>query len=141
MNSTDIFHINTEEEMLVLGKHLTSIIQPGMLVFLHGELGAGKTTLTRGFLRALGYEGAVKSPTYTLVETYLFDSKNVHHFDLYRMKDPQEVIWMGLRDYIEPASICFIEWPEKGGEYLPEANISIHINFSEQARTVSIQQE
>jgi tRNA threonylcarbamoyladenosine biosynthesis protein TsaE len=127
--------------MLALGKELAAIFKPGMVVFLHGELGAGKTTLTRGFLRALGYAGAVKSPTYTLVETYLFSSKNVHHFDLYRMKDPQEIIWMGLRDYMEPASICLIEWPEKGGEYLPEPNISVHIEFSDQARIVNIQQE
>lgn len=134
----ETFQISTEEEMLELGNRLATILKSGMLVFLEGDLGAGKTTLTRGYLRALGYEGVVKSPTYTLVETYLFDDFNVHHFDLYRLKDPQELIWMGFNDYVQDSTICLVEWPDRGVGVLPKPDARCHIDISETGRLVHL---
>jgi tRNA threonylcarbamoyladenosine biosynthesis protein TsaE len=134
----ETFQVNTEDEMLELGNRLATLFQPGMLIYLHGDLGAGKTTLTRGYLQALGYEGIVKSPTYTLVETYLFDDFNVHHFDLYRLKDPQELIWMGFNDYVQDSTICLVEWPDKGEGILPKADMTCHIDISEHGRLVHL---
>lgn len=108
------------------------------LIFLIGELGAGKTTLVRGFLRAAGYQGAVKSPTFTLVEEYLLNGLKVVHFDLYRLTDPEELEWIGFSDYLDQDTLCFIEWPEMGIGYLPEPDLCLSLSGQAQGHSLEI---
>lgn len=125
--------------MEALGGQLANCLGPPFLLFLQGELGAGKTTLVRGFLRALGHEGTVKSPTYTLVESYEFKKSVVHHFDLYRLMHPAELEERGFRDYLHSNSLCLLEWPEKGGSLLPVPDLVCHIDFIFQYRKVTFE--
>lgn len=113
----------------------------GQIIFLEGNLGAGKTTFVRGFLRQLGYNGAVKSPTFTLVETYFVNNQghngsNVYHFDLYRLSDPEELDYVGLSDYLDPEAILLIEWPDKGKGFLPLADLIIDIAYLGKEREI-----
>lgn len=122
--------IDNETAMVALGETLGRALaaQPqAVSVFLSGDLGAGKTTLARGVLAAFGHRGAVKSPTYTLVEAYEFGGRSVYHFDLYRLGDPEELEYMGIRDYFSEGSICLIEWPARGAGVLPPADWSIDV--------------
>jgi len=121
--------IKDERGMLEAGKQFAIQLKPGMLVFLVGDLGAGKTTLVRGVLQGLGHKGAVKSPTYNLVEPYTINGMPVFHFDLYRVRDAEELEYMGMRDYLNEASICFVEWPVNGGDLLPEPDFLVEINI------------
>lgn len=118
-----------ENEMLALGKSLFQVMQSEGVIFLHGDLGMGKTTLCRGVVLAAGHVGAVKSPTYTLVEPYSFGQLAIHHFDLYRLSDPEELEYLGIRDYFSAGMLSLIEWPEKGKGFLPEADIEITITL------------
>ncbi|MDP3018613.1 MAG: tRNA (adenosine(37)-N6)-threonylcarbamoyltransferase complex ATPase subunit type 1 TsaE [Methylococcaceae bacterium] len=104
------------------------------LVFLHGELGAGKTTLVRGFLRAAGHTGVVKSPTYNLVEEYQVQDRKIFHFDLYRVADPEELEWIGIRDYLAQDCVCFIEWSEMGQGFLPKPDVEITLLIQGEGR-------
>lgn len=142
--------IASEEDMLAFGSVLAKAIkttcnhhnhsEDGMLIYLYGLLGAGKTTLVRGFLRALGFAGKVKSPTYTLVEPYEIGGKSIFHFDLYRINDADELIYLGIQDYFVKSSISFIEWPENGQSLLPAADVALHIEFNgEHKRTIRIE--
>ena len=124
--------------MEALGAQLVKNISTPAVVYLRGELGTGKTTLVRGALRALGHHGAVKSPTFTLVESYSLPGLEIHHFDLYRIIDPEELEWIGLREYFHQHAIGFIEWPDKGLAQLPPATLSIQIFHDGDHRQVEI---
>lgn len=132
-----------EAATLAMGARLGRALAPGLAVWLQGDLGAGKTTLTRGLLRELGFAGRVKSPTYTLVELYAFPRFNLYHFDLYRFADPDEWEDAGFREYFNPGSICLVEWPDKGGGLLPEPDVAVKLDFrdggSVDGRTVRIE--
>ncbi len=111
----------------------------GGIIHLHGDLGAGKTTLTRGIMRGFGYEGAVKSPTYTLVEPYDFDQCSIYHFDLYRLAGAEEMDFLGTEDYFQDTNLCIIEWAEKGGEHVPAPDLSIHLSGTGTQREIVCQ--
>lgn len=118
-----------EAATLAFGARLARALTPGLSIWLVGDLGAGKTTLARGLLRALHYTGRVKSPTFTLVELYPFSSFNLYHFDLYRFTDPEEWEDAGFRDYFNPQSVCLVEWPEKAAGQLPEPDLIVRLEF------------
>lgn len=131
--------LRDEHETVALGSALSGLLVPGTVVFLDGELGAGKTTLTRGVLRALGHEGAVKSPTYTLCEPYLLQSgQQFCHFDLYRLSDPEELEYLGFRDYLSAGAIFFIEWPSRGTGWLPAADLKVSLTEAGGGRKVEL---
>jgi tRNA threonylcarbamoyladenosine biosynthesis protein TsaE len=130
--------IPTEQAMIALGKQLAMASGDTAIIFLYGQLGAGKTTFTRGFLQGLGYSGHVKSPTYTLVEPYQLSHGAIYHFDFYRLQDPHELEYMGIQDYFTPRAICIIEWPEYGKDMLPTSDLSCYIELSQQGRDVKI---
>lgn len=121
------FHLRDETETEAFGARLYRCLPTQSLIYLEGQLGAGKTTLVRGYLRAAGYLGAVKSPTYTLVEEYEIDHEKIVHFDLYRLAYPEELEWIGIRDYLSSHAVCFVEWPSMGQGILPEPDLSVHL--------------
>jgi len=141
VSATQEFYIDSETDMVAFGERIGRSLraQPKSLcIFLNGDLGAGKTTLSRGILRAFGHTGAVKSPTYTLVEIYEFAERRVYHFDLYRLGDPEELEYMGIRDYFSDGSICLMEWPERGKGVLPEPDLFIDVNVQGLGRLIKL---
>lgn len=130
--------IPTAEMMEAFGVALAECLSGGETVFLHGNLGAGKTTLVRGALHGFGYSNTVKSPTYTFVEHYTIDDKEIYHFDLYRLNDPEELEAMGIRDYFDDNAVCFFEWPENGQPMIPEPDIEIEIAIQDSARDIQL---
>ena len=126
--------LKDEAATLEAGREFSKMLHNGLTVYLHGNLGAGKTTFVRGVLQGLGHTGKVKSPTYTLVEPYLVSGFNVYHFDLYRFNDADEWEAAGFREYFNEKSICLVEWPEKAGNLLPLASFDIKISIIENGR-------
>lgn len=131
MSAPFILDLPDEAATLALGARLGRALAPGLSIWLRGDLGAGKTTLSRGLLRELGFSGRVKSPTYTLVELYGFPRFNLYHFDLYRFADSNEWDDAGFRDYFSQDSVCLVEWPDKGGGQLPAPDVVVELGFSE----------
>ena len=107
------------------------MLAPGMVIWLDGDLGAGKTTLVRALLRALGHTGPVKSPTYTLVEVYVVSSIYLYHFDFYRFNEPEEFADAGLGEYFRENALCLVEWPDKAAGYVPPADLALVFSFPE----------
>ncbi len=131
--------LESETETEQLGRELAQLamaLDSGLTIYLDGDLGMGKTTLSRGVMRGLGHEGAVKSPTYTLVEPYEELKPPAYHFDLYRLGDPEELEYMGIRDYFSGQYLCLIEWPERGKGLLPEPDLEIHLERDGEGRSV-----
>jgi tRNA threonylcarbamoyladenosine biosynthesis protein TsaE len=120
--------LKDETETMALGAALAARLGPGLVIYLSGELGAGKTTFARGVLRGLGYQGRVKSPTYALVELYTISRLYLYHFDFYRLENPREWIDAGLREYFGGDAVCLVEWPEKTRGTLPPADLIVKLH-------------
>lgn len=125
-----------ETSMLALGERLLPYLQPPKLVFLHGELGVGKTTLVRGILRAFGWQGVVKSPTFTVVEPYDLGDKQLYHLDLYRLTSADELEFIGIRDYFTSKSLIFVEWPSRALDCFPRPDVNCFIDMLPHGREV-----
>jgi len=131
-------YLADEQAMSDFGARIARVTQGHGLIFLEGNLGMGKTTLSRGIIRGLGHVGAVKSPTFTLVEPYEIGDIRAFHFDLYRLVDPEELEFLGIRDYFEDDALCLIEWPDKGAGFLPKPDLIITIGPQDSGRSLKI---
>ncbi|WP_347903621.1 tRNA (adenosine(37)-N6)-threonylcarbamoyltransferase complex ATPase subunit type 1 TsaE [Pseudomonas purpurea] len=131
-------YLANEEAMVALGTRIAQITRGHGIIFLDGDLGAGKTTLSRGIIRGLGHVGSVKSPTFTLVEPYEIGEVRAFHFDLYRLVDPEELEYLGIRDYLEDDALCLIEWPQKGAGFLPKPDLTITITPHDSGRSLTL---
>ncbi|WP_163831745.1 tRNA (adenosine(37)-N6)-threonylcarbamoyltransferase complex ATPase subunit type 1 TsaE [Spartinivicinus ruber] len=132
------FVLANEAATVDFGKQLALAADGKGIFYLEGNLGAGKTTLCRGVLQALGHQGSVKSPTYTIVEPYELDEYKAYHFDLYRLGEPEELEFLGVRDYLLDDNLCLIEWPERGEGFLPQADLTVTLSYQGQGRTVKL---
>ena len=136
-------YLPDESATLLLGAALARAVVPGLVIYLHGDLGAGKTALTRALIQAAGHKGTVKSPTYTLSEPYRVQldgqPANIIHYDLYRMSSPEEFLDAGFREDFDGKNICIVEWPEKGEPVLPPPDVRVLLNVSGVGRAVELQ--
>ena len=131
-------YLADEAATLAFGRGLLKILKGSPLVFVQGQLGAGKTTLVRGILRAMGHEGSVKSPTYTLLEPYEVAGRTVYHFDLYRIGDSEELDFIGMDELLDAAAIKLVEWPQRGAGRLPEPDVDIRLSLEGEGRRVEV---
>jgi len=134
-----IIDLSDEASTLALGAQVARELQPGITVYLSGDLGAGKTTLVRGLIHSLKYQGRVKSPTYALVELYVVSKLNLYHFDFYRFRDPEEWHEAGFRDLFNQSNVCLVEWPEKANDLLPPPDLHIMLSVQQTANQDSRQ--
>lgn len=130
--------IRSEQEMRDFGARLIAVCKHGGVITLSGELGTGKTTLVRGALQARGVSQNVRSPTYTLVEYYPFEDLAIAHFDLYRLGDPEELEYLGYRDYLNPQTLCLIEWPQRASGYLQAVDLAFELDYDPQGRRLQV---
>lgn len=137
---TDVRHLHLRDSAATeaAGARLAAVVRGGMVVTLSGPLGAGKTTLARGLLRGLGWQGSVKSPTYTLVEHYLVSSLYLYHFDFYRLIDPSEWETGGFADYFRTDALCLIEWPDRVGDFLPAVDLALQLDHVQDGRALTV---
>jgi tRNA threonylcarbamoyladenosine biosynthesis protein TsaE len=131
-------HILGEAQQTAFGRALAVCLRAPLVLYLVGDLGTGKTTLVRGALRGLGHQGSVRSPTYTLLEPYELAGMRVFHLDLYRLGDPEELEYLGLRDLLDEDSVLFVEWPERGAGVLPPADLEIRLDHSGNGRRLEL---
>jgi|SRR5690554_124616 len=132
------FYLADEAAQIALAAQLAGLFQQGV-VYLEGDLGSGKTTFSRGWIQSLGHQGAVKSPTYTLVEPYELKERLVYHFDLYRLADPEELEYLGVRDYFDAPALCLVEWSQKGVGFLPKADLHLTFSYQDVGRHLQIE--
>lgn len=145
-NMHNHFYFQDQASMLNFGHqfalacqmYLNETAEGSLVIYLNGELGAGKTTLSRSIVQAFGYTGNVKSPTYTLVEEYTLPPVTIYHFDLYRLASPEELEFMGIRDYFRPQTLCLLEWAKRGRGIIPEADILLNITYAAQGRELEL---
>lgn len=140
LNKPETYRLQSEADTHCVGDCLGQALgSNGAIVYLKGDLGAGKTTLSRGLIRGLGYQGAVKSPTYTLVEPYEYFDFPLYHFDLYRLTDPEEVEFLGVDEYFAPPAVCLIEWPGRGQGFLPAPDLVIRLEIDGKGRCLMVE--
>lgn len=132
-------YLASEEETLAFAGALAKAVPEGCYLYLQGTLGAGKTTFARGFLRGLGYQDKVKSPTYTLIEPYEVAGRTIYHCDFYRIKDIRELEELGIGEYFLPEAICLIEWPEAGAPLLPTPDLVVSLALKDEGREISLE--
>ncbi len=134
--------LTSEAATLSFGAELAPLLRSGGVIYLEGDLGAGKTTLSRGIVQALGHCGAVKSPTYTLVEPYELAQCQLYHFDLYRLADPEELEFVGIRDFLESGrhkpTVFLIEWPNRGGDFIPVPDVILQLQVKGAERELTL---
>lgn len=138
MNGEYSLTLSDEAATLACAARVARSSGQDMTIYLHGDLGAGKTTFVRGYLRALGVSGHVKSPTFTVVEPYQLPQGTAYHFDLYRIVDPEELELLGVRDYFAPNAFVLVEWPERGGGVLPQPDLTVHLDYAGSARHLTL---
>ncbi len=141
MNAPMEYHLTDEADTTSLGAKIGKHLTPGTTIFLSGQLGAGKTCLTRGILRELGYQGSVKSPTYSLVETYTINNKKISHFDFYRVTAAEELFEAGFEEHFSEENICIVEWPEKIAAVMDTADVLIRFEIAGTSRKVTLESE
>ncbi|WP_227817656.1 tRNA (adenosine(37)-N6)-threonylcarbamoyltransferase complex ATPase subunit type 1 TsaE [Nitrogeniibacter aestuarii] len=131
-------HLKDEDDTLAMGAKIAPALTPGLVIYLVGDLGAGKTTLVRGLLRALGHTGSVKSPTYTLIEPYVVSRLNLYHFDFYRFTSPDEYLEAGLEEYFTNEGVCLVEWPDKAAPYVAAPDVEIGLTVAGDGRDITL---
>lgn len=135
MNSSVEFHLPSEADALQLAACFAKFSPPNAIVYLLGDLGTGKTTFSRGFIQAAGHHGKVKSPTYTLVESYLLPECTIHHMDLYRLAAAEELEYLGIHE-LTASGICLIEWPQRGEGVIPLPDLTLNLRYEGQGRRI-----
>ncbi len=130
--------VNSPERQEAMGAAIAAICPLACIIYLEGDLGVGKTTLVRGFLRELGHQGSVKSPSYTLLELYEIAGRLYYHLDLYRLVDPEELEYLGIRDLLQEQAVLLVEWPDRGGGGLPKADLRVVIHYQGEGRRLNL---